>query len=171
MLMAQRKLNYNEPFVDLYTEKLVGEPRRKPAKSKKVSQATKVKVQSLAVMLVVILMFGVIGAKTVHTNVVKGAEIRNLERDLQVLGAENDMLQVEADKLRSVARIENAALAMGMEKPEGTIYIASRLIQPEKAVGVEETQKTAAVPSEGEADSVFDNVLKIFTSFFASTQR
>jgi regulator of replication initiation timing len=122
-------------------------------------------------MLVIIGMFGVIGAKTVHTTVVKGAEIRALEKELQALSAENDLLHVEVDKLRSVARIEKVALAMGMERPEGTIYIASSLIQPTKTVGVEQTQKTAAVPDEGKANSVFDNIFRIFTSFFASTQR
>jgi regulator of replication initiation timing len=103
--------------------------------------------------------------------VVKGAEIRALEKELQALSAENDLLHVEVDKLRSVARIEKVALAMGMERPEGTIYIASSLIQPTKTVGVEQTQKTAAVPDEGKANSVFDNIFRIFTSFFASTQR
>jgi regulator of replication initiation timing len=122
-------------------------------------------------MLVVIAIFGLIGAKTVHTNVVKGAEIRALEKEIQALSAESDLLQVEVDKLRSVARIEQVALAMGMERPEGTIYIAGSLIQPTKTAGVEQTQKTAAVPVEGKANSIFDNIFRIFTSFFASTQR
>lgn len=173
MLMAQRKLQYEEPFAYQYEETLeAGKPKaRKAAPSRKVSRAQKLRFQSLVIMLVVIGIFGVIGAKTVHTTVVKGAEIRFLEKELQALNVENDLLQVEVDKLRSVARIEKVALAMGMEKPAGTIYIASSLIQPEKAVGVEQTQKTAAVPAEGKANSLFDNVFRIFTSFFASTQR
>jgi cell division protein FtsL len=122
-------------------------------------------------MLIVIGLFGFIGAKTIHTTIVKGAEVRSLEKDLQTLKAENDMLQVEVDQLASVSRIEKAALAMGMEKPEGTIYVASRVIEPEKETGVKQAQKTAAVPAQDEANSVLDNVLKIFTSFFASTQR
>ncbi len=172
MLMAQKKLNYDDPFTYSYDEDCgLIIPRRRNTQSKKVSRANKLNVQSLAIMLVVIVMFGIIGAKTVHTTVVKGAETRALERDLQALNAENGLLQVEVDRLSSVARIEKAALAMGMKKPEGTIYIASNIIQPEKAVGVEQTQKTAEVPAKGEANSVFDHVFRIFTSFFASTQR
>lgn len=174
MLMAQRKLQYEEPFAYQYEEPLeTGMPkaRKNPAPSKRTSQLQKLRFRSLVLMLVVIGIFGLIGAKTVHTTVVKGAEIRALEKELQALNIENDLLQVEVDKLRSVARIEKVALAMGMEKPEGTIYIASNLIQPEKEAGVEQTQKTAAVPAEGKANSLFENVFRIFTSFFASTQR
>ncbi|MGI6450325.1 MAG: septum formation initiator family protein [Desulfitobacteriia bacterium] len=166
MLVAQRKLEYEEPY--LYQE----EPMvANPAPARRASQAQKARFKSLILMLTVIAIFGLIGAKTVHTTVVKGAEIRALEKELQALAIENDLLQVEVDKLRSVARIEKVALAMGMEKPEGTIYIATNLIQPDQEVGVEQTQKTAAVPTEGKANSLFDNVFKIFTSFFASTQR
>ncbi|NLI90786.1 MAG: septum formation initiator [Peptococcaceae bacterium] len=171
MVMAQRKDLYEELYAYPYGENIdVDLPkRRKTAPVKKRAQA--VRVQSLAMMLVIIGLFGLIGAKTVHTNVVKGAEVRALEKELQALHVENDLLQVEVDKLRSIARIEKAALAMGMERPEGTIYIASNVIQPQKTVGVEQTQKTAAVPDQGKANSMFDNVFKILTSFFASTQR
>lgn len=174
MLMAQRKYQYDEPF-DYQYEDHIQQPNmvkpRKATPAKRVSRTQKVSVKSLAVMLIMITLFGLIGAKTVHTNVVKGAEVRALEKELQALSVENDLLQVEADKLRSVARIEKVALAMGMERPEGTIYIASSLIQPTKTVGVEQTQKTAAVPAEGKPNSIFDSVFRIFTSFFASTQR
>lgn len=174
MIMAQRSLQYEEPLAYPYDEPVItGRVRAKKAASpsKKVSQAQKARFQALILMLMIISVFGLIGAKTVHTTVVKGAEIKALEQEMQALGIENDLLQVEVDKLRSVGRIEKVALAMGMEKPEGTLYIASNLIQPEKEVGVEQIQKTAAVPVEGEANSLFDNVFKIFTSFFASTQR
>ncbi|NLL51948.1 MAG: septum formation initiator [Peptococcaceae bacterium] len=180
MIMAQRKLDYNEPLT--YENQDYAYPyqdeydlvtyRRKPEQVRNVSRRNKLKFQSLAVMLIVIGLFGFIGAKTVHTTIVKGAEIRSLEKDLQILKAENDMLQVEVDSLASVARIEKAALAMGMEKPEGTIYVASAMLQPEKEVGVEQQiQKTAATTAQEETNSVLGNVFKIFTSFFASTQR
>jgi regulator of replication initiation timing len=116
-------------------------------------------------------MFGIIGAKTVHINIVKGAEIKALESELQALNIERDLLQVEVDRLRSVARIEKAALAMGMEKPEETIYIAEDLIPLEKAAGVDQTQEIAVTPSESETNSVVDKIFHVFTSFFGSTQR
>jgi len=179
MVMAQRKEIYDVYDVYEASEAYPYEgnrdsgraERKKATPVKKVSKAQAVQIQSLVIMLVVISIFGLIGAKTVHTNVVKGAEVRALEKELQALNVENDLLQVEVDKLRSVGRIEKVALAMGMEKPEGTIYIASSLIQPTKTSGVEQTQQTAAVPVEGKANSIFDNVFRIFTSFFASTQR
>lgn len=172
MLMAQRKYQYDEPSTFQYAEtNYTTVEKRKAAPSKRAAQTQKVRVQSLAMMLVVIAIFGLIGAKTVHTNIVKGAEVRALEKEIQALSAESNLLQVEVDKLRSVARIEQVALAMGMERPEGTIYIASSLIQPTKTVGVEQTQKTAAAPVEGKTNSIFDNIFRIFTSFFASTQR
>lgn len=172
MIMAQRKDSYEESYTfpndrNINLEK-VGKKKTTPVK--KVSRA-QARIQGLVVMLVLISIFGLIGAKTVHTNVVKGAEIRALEKEIQALSVESELLQVEVDKLRSVARLEKVALAMGMEKPVGTLYVASNLIQPTKSSGVEETQQTAAVPVEEKANTIIDNVFRIFTSFFASTQR
>lgn len=172
MLMAERKIQYDEPFV--YQDNAPRGPRAKkgkPIAKKTVSPANQKGIRSFVIMLVIIAIFGVIGAKTIHITVVKGAEIRALEKELTALNMENGLLQVEVDKLRSVGRIEQAALAMGMEKPEGTIYMASNIIQPEKELGVEKTQMTALAPSEERAASVLDNVFRIVTSFFASTQR
>lgn len=175
MLMAQRKTEYDEPFAR--QERTSGEAARSAASKtrstgkKAVSKAEKKGIRSLAVMLAVIGIFGLIAANTINITVVKGAEIRALEKELAALNVEHDLLQVEVDKLRSIGRIEQAAIAMGMEKPEGTIYIASNIIQPEKELGVENNQMTAMNPVEEKADSVLDNVFRIFTSFFASTQR
>lgn len=172
MLMAERKIQYDEPFA--YQDNASRDPRAnksKPIAKKTVSPANQKGIKSFVIMLVIIGMFGLIGAKTIHITVVKGAEIRALEKELTALNMENGLLQVEVDKLRSVGRIEQAALAMGMEKPEGTIYMASNIIQPEKELGVEKNQMTAQAPGDTNATSVFDNVFRIFTSFFASTQR
>ncbi len=172
MLMAERKIQYDEPFV--YQDNAHRDPRSskgRPIAKKIVSQANQKGIRSFVIMLIIIGMFGVIGAKTVHITVVKGAEIRALEKELTALNMENGLLQVEVDKLGSVGRIEQAALAMGMEKPEGTIYMASNIVQPKKELGVENKQMTAMAPGEERATSVLDNVFRIFTSFFASTQR
>lgn len=142
--------------------------RQRP--SKKTNPSRKLKIAVFITMLLVIGLFGIIGALTVHITVVKGAEIKALEKELQTLSTEKDLLQVEADQLRSVARIEKVALAMGMEKPEGTIYVDRSMLASEKTLGVE-TQATAAAPIEGKANSLYKNVFQIFTSFFATTQR
>ncbi|RNC29518.1 MAG: Cell division protein FtsL [Candidatus Dichloromethanomonas elyunquensis] len=171
MVMAQRTDLYGELYEYPYTEntEVVLPRKRKTAPQKKRAQT--VQVRSLAMMLVIISIFGVIGAKTVHTNVVKGAEVRVMEKEIQNLNVEKDLLQVEVDKLRSIGRIEKAAIAMGMERPQGTIYVASNIVQPQKTVGAEQTPEIAAVPDQGKASSMVDNVFKILTSFFASTQR
>jgi|GEM_PF-622404 len=178
MIAAQRNLDYYNPLPSenenyaYQDDQTFDAYRRKPEQVRKVSRRSKLQFQTLVVMLIVIGLFGFIGAQTIHTTIVKGAEIKALEKELQILKAENDMLQVEVDQLASVARIEKAALAMGMEKPEGTIYVASGVLQPaEEEVGVEQTQKTASMPAQDETNSVLKDVFKIFTSFFASTQR
>lgn len=172
MLMAQRNIQYDEPVANQAGDRRkTAQPKAKAVNSVRKTTASRYSIQNLVIMLVIITVFGFIGAKTVYTTVVKGAEIRSLEKELAALNAENGLLQVEADKLRSVARIEEAALAMGMEKPEGTIYIAHNLIPPQTTLGVEQTQTAAAAPIEEKADSLLNNVFRIFTSFFASTQR
>lgn len=172
MLMAQRNIQYDEPVANQSgNRRNTAQPKAKAVSSGRKTTASSYSIKNLVIMLVIIAVFGFIGAKTVHTTVVKGAEIRALEKELAALNAENGLLQVEVDKLRSVARIEEAALAMGMEKPEGTIYIAHNLIPPQTKIGVEETQTAAAAPIEEKANSLMDNVFQIFTSFFASTQR
>lgn len=170
MVMAQRKLQYDEQ--EHYQNEQMRKPytNRKKSPSKKAHQAQKYGIQNMVLVLFVIAIFGLIGAKTVYTTVVKGAEVRGLEKQIQNLSIESDLLQVQLNKLQSVDRIEKQALAMGMEKPEGTIYIASNLIESEKTAGVEQTQKTAALPVESKTNSVFNNVLMVFTSFFGSTQ-
>ncbi|MGI5901224.1 MAG: FtsB family cell division protein [Desulfitobacteriia bacterium] len=170
MLVAERKHNYDELIGRQYVEEDVRkESVKRRSHTKKHSQ--KLRLQSLVIVLAIITMFGIIGAKTVHINIVKGAEIKALESELQALNIERDLLQVEVDRLRSVARIEKAALAMGMEKPEETIYIAEDLIPLEKAAGVDQTQEIAVTPSESETNSVVDKIFHVFTSFFGSTQR
>jgi len=181
MLMAQRKQEYPEYYdqilaVDINNEKQRSYyPKKATSSSQKtISQAQKSKLQVLFLALVFIGIFGIIGAKTIEITIVKGAELSALEKEIQALSLENDLLQVEVDKLRSVARIEEVALAMGMERPEGTIYIASDLMTTstsEKNVGVEQNLQTAEVQAEREPDSFLDKVFKVFTSFFASTQR
>lgn len=172
MVMAQQKSGYESNIVNNnysreYNSQASMKNRRNSSRRKTANR-----VVSITLLVLIMSVFGLIGAKTVHTTVVKKAEIRLLERELENLAIENDLLQVEVDKLRSIGRIEKAALAMGMEKPEGTIYVASNLITPENSKGVENTQPDPVVPQEREkADSMIASVTKIFTSFFASTQR
>lgn len=168
MVMAQRKVRNNHPYEDLYGESYAIPKRKKISPPKK---AAKVHKLGFIVMMALIAVFGLIGALTVYTTVVKAAEVRSLEKDIQSLAMEQDLLQVEVDKLSSVARIEKVALAMGMENPKGTIYIAGSVIEPEKETGVEQTQKTAAEPGKGKADSVLERISKVIAGFFASTQR
>ncbi|ADY55003.1 Septum formation initiator [Syntrophobotulus glycolicus DSM 8271] len=174
MLMAQRKFEYSTPNeYQSYPEELFD---LRPNRTKKIKSAPKKKastaigLKSLCMMITVVTIFGLIGAKTIHTTVVKGAELKAIQKEIDTLSAENTMLQIEKDKLSSVSRIEKAALAMGMEKPQGTIFIASNLIKPANTAGVENTQQNIATPAP-EAPNTLASIFKAFTSFFAITQR
>lgn len=182
MLMAQRKFEYGgSNAYQSISEEEFWSPRAK--QSKKVKNTTRKNVavsekkasaaigmKTLCIMITVIALFGLIGAKTVHTTVVKGAELKALQKEIDTLSTENSMLQIEKDRLSSVSRIEKAALAMGMEKPQGTIFIASNLIAPANTAGVDNAQQNIAIPAQESTHSIA-SVFKAFTSFFAITQR
>lgn len=122
-------------------------------------------------ILVLVLFTGIavlIVGQTINLMVVKGAEIRNLEKEIAALEANNALLQVEVDQLSSVSRIESAALAMGMEKPAGTVYVAGDLPAVKNQTGAPPQNPTSS--TEGDP-STLRKISQIFTSFFASTQR
>jgi hypothetical protein len=108
-------------------------------------------------------------AETINLTVVKGAQVRAMQKDITALKANNNLLQVQVDKLRSVSRIENTAIAMGMEKPAGTVYVAGTLPVAKNQTGAEPTQ--AASQQVAEEPSALKEISQMFTSFFASTQR
>lgn len=182
MLMAQRKFEYGgSNAYQSFSEEEFWSPQanqskktktktRKTAASPKGRSSAAIGIKTLCIMITVIAFFGLIGAKTVHTTVVKGAELKALQKEIDTLNTENSMLQIEKDRLSSVSRIEKAALAMGMEKPQGTIFIASNLIAPANIAGVENTQQNMATPAQETTNSIA-SVFKAFTSFFAITQR
>jgi hypothetical protein len=110
-----------------------------------------------------------LAAETINLTVVKGAQIRTMQKEIVALKADNNLLQVQVDKLRSVSRIESEALAMGMEKPAGTVYVAGTLPVAGNQTGAEPTQ--AASQQVAEETSALKQISQMFTSFFASTQR
>jgi len=173
MVMAQRKIEYEEDFSvgRNYSESDHSANQRtvvKASTSKKTSSHRGIK--SIVVMLCIVAIFGLIGAKTVYVTVVKAAEISQLKTVMETLNSENELLQVEVDKLRSVDRIEKAALALGMEKPEGTIYLVGSLINTEETAGAESIQENVII-DEKDQDSLLSGIFKKFTSYFASTMK
>ena len=160
MVLAQEKVEWQQP-----TET---SPRRRGLPGKRKNQH--VQTKSIILLLLTVAIAGSIGVETLNLTVVKGAEVRDLEKKIAASKAKNDLLQVQVDQLRSVGRIETAALAMGMEKPTGTVYISGNISAVNQQMGVP-ASKQVATPAPKTKNSVVKQLSQIITSFFASTQR
>jgi hypothetical protein len=159
LVLAQEKVEWQQPLEE--------KPRqsRKPIQRKKPRSHWK----SVLVLGLTVTIAAALATETINMTVVKGAQIRAMQKDITALKANNNLLQVQADKLRSVGRIESTAIAMGMEKPAGTVYVAGTLPVAENQTGAVLTQ---TVPQQvAEQPSTLEQISRKFTSFFASTQR
>ncbi|WP_088187689.1 septum formation initiator [Desulfosporosinus sp. FKA] len=162
MVVAQEKMMYQEP-IDLRSD---GQSQRIIKKRKRSSHHGR----SILMLAFVVGLTGAVGVETIQLTVVKGAQIRALQTDISSLKEQKDLLQLEADKLRSVSRIESVALSMGMEKPAGTVYMAGTISAVKNQTGT--TPPKVTNPQTAEAKPTpLHQFSKLFTSFFASTQR
>lgn len=160
MVVAQEKIEWQEP--------LIQESRsRNPRPARRGKRFAKGK--SIIVLALIVGLTGTIGASTIQLTVVQGAQVRTLEKEISTIKARNDLLQMEADKLRAVGRIESAALAMGMEKPAGIVYVAGTVPTVKNQKVAPSTQ--VATPTTEVKPTALQQFSQIFTSFFASTQR
>ncbi len=170
LVVAQEKLDYlqeSPEHVSTNTQRV-----RKDRAQKKERDRSRRK--SLLTLILIVGVAAGVCAETIQLTVAKGAQIRSLEKDISGLKAHNDMLQVQVDKLRSVGRIESVALAMGMEKPTGTVYVAGALPAVKNSTGASappSVQMSEAKGQEASKPSALKELSQIFTSFFASTQR
>ena len=160
MVVAQEKIIWQEPLKQK-------SGRRNLQSAKKRKRYTKGK--SILVLAFIVGLTGAIGAETIHLTVVQGAQVRALEKEVSAIKTQKDLLQMEADKLRAVGRIESAALAMGMEKPAGIVYVSSVVPATKNQTGAPLTQ-AALQPTEAKPTALHQFSQR-FTSFFASTQR
>ena len=160
MVVAQEKIDWQEPIPQKSHV-------RNPRPVRKGSQFAKGK--SILLLAFIVGLTGALGAATIQITVVQGAQVRTLEKEISTIKARTDLLQMEADKLRAVGRIESAALAMGMEKPAGIVYVAGAVTSVNNQKVAPSTQATTqptAVKS-----TALQQFSQTFTSFFASTQR
>ncbi|MDA8228650.1 MAG: septum formation initiator [Desulfitobacterium hafniense] len=160
MVVAQEKLEWQQPLKHVSTT---------PKKANPIKKRNRSHWKSIMALGLTVAVAGVIGAETINLTVVKGAEIRALEKEITAIKSQNDVLQVEVDKLRSVSRIETAALSMGMQKPSGTVYVAGNLPAVKSKTGTSTSQ--VATEQVEEKPSAIKQLSQLFTSFFASTQR
>ncbi|AHF07723.1 hypothetical protein [Desulfitobacterium metallireducens] len=159
MVVAQEKLEWQQPLDEL------PRPKKQPVRRKKAHSHWK----SVLILGLTFSLAASLAVETINLTVVKGAQIRAMEKEITSLEADNNLLQVQVDKLRSVSRIESEAIAMGMEKPAGTVYVAGTLPVAKSQTGTVPTQ-TASQPAT-EQPSILKQISQKFTSFFASTQR
>lgn len=159
MVVAQEQIEWQQPL------------ERSPRKRRKPVQRIKPQShwKSVLVLGLTVTIAAALAVETINLTVVKGAQIRATQKEIAALEANNNLLQVQVDKLRSVSRIETAAIAMGMEKSAGTVYVAGTLPVAKNQTGAESTQ--AASQQVAEEPSALKQISQMFTSFFASTQR
>lgn len=159
MVVAQEKIEWQQP--------LESSPRqsKRPVRRKKANSHWK----SVLILGLMVTVAAALTVETINLTVVKGAQIRSMQQDITALKANNNLLQVQVDKLRSVSRIESAAIAMGMAKPAGTVYVAGTLPVANDQTGVVSTP--TAPHQVAEEPSTLKQISQKFTSFFASTQR
>jgi len=160
MVVAQETVEWQEDLTQTYAE-------RKPQPVRKGKGYSKIK--SILVLAFIVGLTGAIGAETIHLTIVQGAQVRSLENEISAIKTRNDLLQMEADKLRSVGRIESVALSMGMEKPTGKVYMAGLAPAAKNQKGAPSTQ--GVTQSTEAKPSALQQFSQKFTSFFASTQR
>ncbi len=166
MVVAQETLDWQETaeWQDTLTQTYAERSLRSPRKRKGYH-----KIKSIVALACIVGLTGAIGAETIQLTVVKGAQVRNLEKEISAIKMQNDLLQMESDKLRAVGRIESVALSMGMEKPTGKVYMAGAVPAVKNQKGAPTTQAVNQ-PTEAKPTKL-QQFSQIFTSFFASTQR
>ncbi|OLN33438.1 septum formation initiator [Desulfosporosinus metallidurans] len=160
MVVAQEKIDWQESL----TQNPVARIPRPTRKGKQFAKG-----KSILALALIVGMTGAIGVETIQLTVVKGAQVRSLEKDIAEIKAQNDLLQMEADKLRAVSRIESVALSMGMEKPAGIVYVAGAVPAVKNQKGAPSTQ--VAMQTNEAKPTALHQFSQLFTSFFASTQR
>ena len=160
MVVAQEKTMWQEQL-----KQKSGERNSRTTKKRK----RYAKGKSILVLVFIVGLTGAIGAETIQLTVVQGAQVRALEKEISAIKAQKDLLQMQADKLRAVSRIESVALSMGMEKPAGVVYMAGVVPAAENKKGTPSTQ-AATQPTEAKPTALHQFSQR-FTSFFASTQR
>lgn len=159
MVVAQEIIEWQQPSSPKAVRK---NPR--PTRNKKRFA----KGKAILVLACIVGFAGIVGVETIQLTVVQGDKVRSLEKEISTIEAQNDLLQMEADKLRAVPRIESVAISMGMVKPAGTVYVANLpAVNDQKGASTTQvaTQPTNAKPT------ALNQLSQIFTSFFASTQR
>ncbi|HZK83396.1 MAG TPA: septum formation initiator [Desulfosporosinus sp.] len=158
MVVAQEKIEWQEPLTQKSRQK----------NSRHTSRKQYAKVKSIFALAFIVGVTGAIGAATIQLTVVQGAEVRTLEKEISTIKAQRNLLQMEADKLHAIGRIESAALAMGMEKPAGMVYVAGVVptVNNQKVAPYTQAPQPTVVKS-----TALQQFSQMFTSFFASTQR
>ncbi|MDA8236003.1 MAG: cell division protein FtsL [Clostridia bacterium] len=155
MILAKEKYDY-------YNEK------NSPRPQKRVRRVKKVKKNHKAVYVFVVLvafLLGIFFTARYAQVAMQGYQINALKERLTALQADNQRLEIEANKLKSLNRIEKIAMAdLGMVKPEGVQFIAvedKKLDEVTEPKG-EAIQNAAVTEKSQDKNTVLDSLVRIF---------
>ena len=165
LAVPQEKIDWLEALPEIEISRPEKPPAKKPAK--------RGSWYGIVLLVLIFGIIGAIGAGRIYLSIVMNAQMKTLQKEISELKIQNDLYQVEVDKLRAVSRIETLALEMGMEKPSGMVYVVGNVAVAQSRSGVSFVQ---TVPKEMEAVSAetepskLQQISQFFTGFFASTQ-
>lgn len=156
MILAKEKSNYYDQHD--YSPR----PRKRVRKVKKVKKNHK--AVYVFVVLVAFLM-GIFFTARYAQVAMQGYKINQLKEHLAAIQADNQRLQMEANRLASLDRIEKIAMSdLGMVKPEGVQFVAVENVNSLNNTPVEPENraiKTAAVTNQdSKVNPVLENLVK-----------
>jgi cell division protein FtsL len=167
LVVAQEKMQYDQLAYD------IPETGKKP--SRKTQKAMPRQAKILAIFLVAVLFaLGITVAGQYARLALKNYQVSQLKKDITAQKVENDGLQLEIDKLRSVSRIESIATnQLGMVKPENYAFMDYRTEGKVKVptVGDATQGKPNPVAQKPSGNPVIQQVAQIFSNLFNTAQR
>lgn len=115
-------------------------------RQQKMQRRYRMRMRALVTTLIIITAFGGVAVKAAHVHLVKANQVSVIEDEIKKLQLENDGLKRNVDLLGSVKHIEEAAIAMGMEKPGGKIVVSNSHLNTKSEVD------NQALSSSGSSD-------------------
>lgn len=168
MVLAQEKLRYDQPAVEL--------PRSGKVIKRKIRKVNTSKQAKILAVSLVVLAFaaGIFVAAQYAGLAQKNYQLAQVKKDIAVMQVDNQKLQLQIGELRSVGRIESIAVnQLGMVKPAKFAYLDYQVEQKAKvpSVGAVTTGQSQAVAPQSAGNPVIRQVANLLSGLFGSAQR